>query len=135
MIVSARMRAPAGDPDTLNARMTAQLAKRDETQPTKDRTAGSTFRNPAGYSSTGADGESHDLKAWKVIDDAGLRGFSLGGAVMNTKHPNFLTNAGDATADDLESLGEEVRKRVYATSGITLEWEIMRVGKPAPEKS
>ena len=135
VILSARMRAPSGDPEALLSRMEAQLAKRDETQPTRDRTAGSTFRNPVGHSSTGAEDDSHELKAWKVIDDAGLRGFSLGGAVMNTKHPNFLTNAGGATAEDLESLGEEVRKRVYATSGITLEWEIMRVGKPAPDKS
>lgn len=133
VIIAATMGAPRGDPAELEARMEAQLAKRDESQPTKDRTAGSTFRNPVGHSSTGAEGESNDLKAWKVIDEVGLRGFSLGGAVMNVKHPNFLTNAGGATAKDLEALGEEVRKRVYATSGITLEWEIMRVGKPAPD--
>ena len=74
----------------------------------------------------------HDLKAWKVIDDAGMRGATLGGAVMNTKHSNFLTNAGDATAADLEDLGELVRKKVYENSGLTLEWEIMRVGKRGP---
>lgn len=133
VLTSVTMNASAGDPQTLLERMDAQLAKRDETQPTKDRTAGSTFRNPAGYSSTGAADDSHELKAWSVIDAAGLRGATLGGAVMNTKHPNFLTNAGGATAAELEALGEEVRKKVYATSGITLEWEIMRVGKPAPD--
>lgn len=131
VVVSATFAAPAGDPEGLAARMEAQLAKRDETQPTKDRTAGSTFRNPAGYSSTGRADDSHDLKAWKLIDDAGMRGATRGGAIMNPKHANFLTNAGGATAADLEGLGEEVRKRVYDSSGITLEWEIMRVGVPA----
>ena len=128
VIVAARLAAPAGDRQDLAQRMEDQLAKRDETQPTKDRTAGSTFRNPAGFSSTGRADDVHDLKAWKVIDNAGMRGASLGGAVMNTKHSNFLTNAGDATAADLEDLGEQVRKKVYDSQGITLEWEIMRVG-------
>jgi UDP-N-acetylmuramate dehydrogenase len=132
VIVSATLRAPKEDAQTLEDRMAAQLAKRDETQPTKDRTAGSTFRNPAGFSSTGKADDSHDLKAWKVIDDAGMRGAVRGGAVMNTMHSNFLTNAGGATAADLEGLGEDVRKKVYQTSGLTLEWEIMRVGEPAP---
>jgi len=133
VIVSATLSAPREDAQALEDRMAAQLAKRDETQPTKDRTAGSTFRNPAGFSSTGKDGDTHELKAWKVIDDAGMRGATVGGAVMNTMHSNFLTNAGGATAADLENLGEEVRKKVYDTSGITLEWEIMRVGEPTPK--
>ncbi|MCK0119443.1 UDP-N-acetylmuramate dehydrogenase [Loktanella sp. F6476L] len=131
VIVSATLTPPKGDAATLEQRMTDQLAKRDETQPTKDRTAGSTFRNPAGFSSTGQADDSHELKAWKVIDDAGMRGATVGGAVMNTMHSNFLTNAGGATAADLEELGEEVRKRVYADSGITLQWEIKRVGEKA----
>ncbi|WP_422396406.1 UDP-N-acetylmuramate dehydrogenase [Thalassorhabdomicrobium marinisediminis] len=135
VIVSATLKAPRGAPEALEERMALQLAKRDESQPTKDRTAGSTFRNPAGYSSTGEADDSMDLKAWKVIDDAGMRGARRGGAVMNPKHSNFLTNAGDATAADLEGLGEEVRKKVYETSGLTLEWEIMRVGEPAPQKA
>jgi UDP-N-acetylmuramate dehydrogenase len=133
IITSATLIAPAGDTAQLEQRMTDQLAKRDETQPTKDRTAGSTFRNPAGFSSTGQADDTHELKAWKVIDDAGMRGATLGGAVMNTKHSNFLTNAGGATAADLEDLGEEVRKKVYDSSQITLEWEIMRVGTRATE--
>lgn len=128
IILSATFAAPKADPAMLAQRMTDQLAKRDETQPTKDRTAGSTFRNPAGFSSTGRADDVHDLKAWKVIDEAGMRGATLGGAVMNTKHSNFLTNAGGATAADLEDLGDLVRKKVYAAQGITLEWEIMRVG-------
>ena len=127
--VAARFSPPAGQTDALLQRMTDQLAKRDETQPTKDRTAGSTFRNPAGFSSTGRADDVHDLKAWKVIDNAGMRGAVRGGAVMNTKHSNFLTNAGGATAADLEDLGEEVRKKVYASQGIKLQWEIMRVGR------
>ncbi|WP_296374238.1 UDP-N-acetylmuramate dehydrogenase [Yoonia sp.] len=129
VIVAARFTPAAGDPAVLAQRMTDQLAKRDETQPTRDRTAGSTFRNPVGYSSTGRADDTHDLKAWKVIDNAGLRGVALGGAIMNVKHSNFLTNAGGATAADLEDLGELVRKKVYAGQGITLDWEIMRVGK------
>ncbi len=132
VIVEATFEAPKGDPDALDARMTAQLAKRDETQPTKDRTAGSTFRNPAGFSSTGRADDVHDLKAWKVIDDAGMRGARRGGAQMSEKHSNFLVNTGTATAADLEGLGEEVRKRVFQNSGIELHWEIMRVGEPAP---
>ncbi|QQA41840.1 UDP-N-acetylmuramate dehydrogenase [Pelagovum pacificum] len=132
VIVDALFEAPEGDADALTRKMADQVARRDETQPTKDRTAGSTFRNPAGFSSTGRDDDTHDLKAWKLIDDAGMRGATVGGAVMNLKHSNFLTNAGDATAQDLESLGESVRKRVYETSGLTLEWEIMRVGEPIP---
>lgn len=128
VIVAATMTPPMADPAVLEQRMADQLAKRDETQPTKDRTAGSTFRNPAGFSSTGQADDTHELKAWKVIDDAGMRGATIGGAVMNTMHSNFLTNAGGATAADLEDLGEQVRKRVYAHAGITLEWEIKRVG-------
>ncbi|WP_420584502.1 UDP-N-acetylmuramate dehydrogenase [Ruegeria sp.] len=133
VLVSATFEGPAGDPEDLHARMTAQLQKRDETQPTKDRSAGSTFRNPAGFSSTGRADDVHDLKAWKVIDDAGMRGAMRGGAQMSPKHSNFLINTGTATAADLEGLGEEVRKKVYETSGITLEWEIMRVGDPLTE--
>ena len=134
VIVSALMVAPEGEAAALHQKMEDQIAKRDETQPTKDRTAGSTFRNPSGYSSTGQADDTHDLKAWKVIDDAGMRGATRGGAVMNVKHSNFLTNAGDATAADLEGLGEEVRKKVYDSSGITLEWEIMRVRQTTADK-
>ncbi|MBN7785790.1 UDP-N-acetylmuramate dehydrogenase [Ponticoccus gilvus] len=129
VIVEAVFEGAPGDPAALATRMEAQLKKRDETQPTKDRTAGSTFRNPAGFSSTGRADDVHDLKAWKVIDEAGMRGATLGGAQMSPKHSNFLVNAGGATAADLESLGEEVRKRVFQHSGIELHWEIMRVGE------
>ncbi len=129
VIVSATFAPPKGDAEALHTRMADQLAKRDATQPTKDRSAGSTFRNPAGFSSTGSADDVHDLKAWKVIDEAGLRGAKRGGAQMSPKHPNFLINTGTATAADLEGLGEDVRKKVYDSSGITLEWEIMRIGE------
>lgn len=119
-----------GDPEALRTRMEEQLARRDATQPTKDRTAGSTFRNPAGFSSTGLADDSHELKAWKLIDDAGLRGAMVGGAQMSPKHSNFMINTGTASAADLEGLGELVRKKVFETTGLTLEWEIMRVGRP-----
>lgn len=115
--------------DLIHARMQELMAKREAAQPVKDRTAGSTFRNPAGFSSTGAEGESQELKAWKVIEEAGCRGLRLGGAVMNEKHTNFLTNAGGASAADLENLGEEVRRRVMAHSGVDLLWEIERIGR------
>ena len=129
VIVGAVFRAKAGDPAMLEARMADQIAKRDASQPTRDRSAGSTFRNPLGRSSTGAADDTHEMKAWKVIDAAGMRGARIGGAQMSQMHSNFLINAGGATATDLETLGEEVRKKVYQSSGITLEWEIMRVGE------
>ncbi|MGR3492772.1 MAG: UDP-N-acetylmuramate dehydrogenase [Shimia sp.] len=132
VLTSVTLEGPVGDPETLHKTMQDQLDKRDATQPTKERSAGSTFRNPAGFSSTGRADDTHDLKAWKLIDDAGCRGLRRGGAQMSEKHSNFLINAGGATAADLEGLGEEVRKKVYQSSGHTLEWEIMRVGKQAP---
>ena len=134
VLISATFRAPEGDPAALEARMADQIAKRDASQPTKERSAGSTFRNPVGHSSTGRADDSHDLKAWKVIDDAGMRGAQKGGAQMSPMHSNFLINTGGASASDLEDLGEEVRNRVFTTSGITLEWEIMRVGERPANK-
>ena len=131
VVTAATFRAEPGDPAALEARMAGQIAKRDASQPTKDRSAGSTFRNPAGFSSTGKADDAMDLKAWKLIDDAGMRGAMRGGAQMSPMHSNFLINAGGATAADLENLGEDVRKRVFQNSGIALQWEIMRVGEPA----
>ena len=131
IITQATFTTISGDPAALDYRMSEQIAKRDASQPTKDRSAGSTFRNPVGYSSTGKADDSQELKAWKVIDNAGMRGAKIGGAQMSPMHSNFLINAGGATAADLENLGEEVRKKVYETSGLTLQWEIMRVGEPA----
>ncbi len=90
---------------------------REEVQPIRDKTGGSTFKNPDGYSS------------WKLIDEAGMRGFMVGGAQMSKMHCNFMINTGDATASDLETLGEKVRERVLAHSGVELEWEIKRIGR------
>lgn len=134
IIISATFHANPGDPAMLDARMVDQIARRDASQPTKDRSAGSTFRNPVGHSSTGRADDSHDLKAWKVIDDAGMRGATKGGAQMSPMHSNFLINTGGASAADLEDLGDEVRKKVFQHSGIALEWEIMRVGTRHAEK-
>jgi len=133
VLVSATFQAPNGDPAELAARMEEQVARRDASQPTRERSAGSTFRNPAGFSSTGRADDVHDLKAWKLIEDAGLRGARLGGAQMSEMHANFMINTGGATAADLENLGEMVRKKVYDSTGLTLHWEIMRVGETAPD--
>ncbi len=129
VIVEVVLEGAAGDPAALEAKMADQLAKRDATQPVKDRSAGSTFRNPAGFSSTGRADDVHDLKAWSLIDRAGLRGHRLGGAQMSEKHPNFLINTGGASAADLEGLGELVRARVKEMSGHDLQWEVIRVGE------
>jgi UDP-N-acetylmuramate dehydrogenase len=135
VIVAATFRAQAGDPAALEGRMVEQIAKRDASQPTKERSAGSTFRNPVGYSSTGRADDRHDLKAWAVIDGAGMRGARVGGAQMSEMHSNFMINTGGASATDLEELGELVRKRVFDHAGITLEWEILRVGDADPQKT
>jgi UDP-N-acetylmuramate dehydrogenase len=134
VITAATFRGRLGEPTDLTRKMAEQVARRDASQPTKDRSAGSTFRNPSGFSSTGRADDRHDLKAWKLIEDAGMRGARRGGAQMSEMHANFLINAGGATAADLERLGEEVRKRVFQATGITLEWEIMRVGEPTAEQ-
>jgi UDP-N-acetylmuramate dehydrogenase len=134
ILVAAVLEGPPGDPVELDARMAAQMARRDATQPRRERSAGSTFRNPAGHSSTGAADDSDDLKAWRLIEAAGMRGARLGGAQISEMHANFLINTGTATAADLEALGETVRKRVSEITGHLLEWEIMRVGEPAPEQ-
>jgi UDP-N-acetylmuramate dehydrogenase len=115
-------------PEAIEARMQDALAARAQSQPIGARSAGSTFRNPAGFSSTGLADDVHDLKAWKLIDDAGCRGLTRGGAQMSAKHCNFLLNTGGATAAELEGLGEEVREKVAAFSKIELKWEIQRIG-------
>ncbi|MCL4189401.1 MAG: UDP-N-acetylmuramate dehydrogenase [Rhodobacteraceae bacterium] len=134
VIVAASFEAPPGAPDELARRMDEALARRDASQPVRDRSAGSTFRNPAGFSSTGRGDHGQELMAWRLIDAAGMRGARRGGAMMSDKHANFLLNAGGASAADLEALGEDVRKRVFQTAGLWLEWEIMRVGEPAAQE-
>ena len=130
VVVSVTFAPPSGEVAALYEKMRIQKEKRDSEQPTKEITAGSTFRNPCGFSSSGHIKEDHEFKAWKVIEDAGLRGFQMGAAKMHEKHPNFLTNTGGATASELEEFGELVRKKVFKKSGIDLKWEIIRVGDP-----
>jgi len=131
ILTDVTLKAPNDTPEALEQKMTNALDARAKSQPVDQRSAGSTFRNPAGFSSTGKADDTHDLKAWSLIDAAGLRGYRHGGAQMSEKHPNFLLNADHASAKDLEELGELVRKRVYENSGIQLEWEILRIGENA----
>jgi UDP-N-acetylmuramate dehydrogenase len=119
IVTRARFRARPGDPVAIAARMAEIRASREATQPVRARTGGSTFRNPP------------NMKAWELIDAAGCRGLVRDGAQVSEKHCNFLINTGDATAADIEGLGEEVRRRVHAACGVTLEWEIRRIGVPA----
>jgi UDP-N-acetylmuramate dehydrogenase len=122
IVVRARLRARPGDPAALAARLAEIRTAREATQPVRARTGGSTFRNPLpGVSS---------FKAWELIDAAGGRGLTRGGAQISEKHTNFLLNTGGATAADIEGLGEEIRRRVHALSGVLLEWEIKRIGIP-----
>jgi len=116
VVVRARFFAPAGDAKLIATRMQEIKTSRESTQPVRARTGGSTFANPP------------DMKAWELIDAAGCRGLRNGGAEISQLHCNFMINTGDATASDLEGLGEEVRRRVAASSGIDLHWEIKRIG-------
>lgn len=118
IFVGARLKGVKGNSQEIHAKISTLLAERENTQPVKSRTGGSTFANPPGHS------------AWKLIDAAGCRGLTQGGAMVSEKHCNFLINTGTATAADLEELGEIVRKRVLETSGIELRWEIQRIGQP-----
>jgi len=122
VVVRARLRARSGHPAAIAERMAAIRSSREATQPVRARTGGSTFRNPPG------------AKAWELIAAAGCRGLARGAAVVSEKHCNFLINTGAATAADIEALGEEVRARVQSTTGINLEWEIRRLGRPAADR-
>jgi len=121
--LGARLAGTPGDPAVIEARMKEIQGQRADSQPIRSRTGGSTFKNPPGH--------PEGLRAWQLIDAAGCRGLTLGGAMVSEKHCNFLINTGNATAADLENLGEEVRRRVKQHSGIELEWEIKRLGVPA----
>jgi len=116
IVVSATFRGRADGPSAIQAEMDRIARSREESQPLRSRTGGSTFKNPPG------------TKAWKLIDAAGCRGLTIGDAQVSEKHCNFLLNLGAATSADIEELGEEVRRRVKAASGVELEWEIQRVG-------
>jgi len=106
------------DPAAIRQRMEELSANREASQPIKSKTGGSTFKNPPGH------------KAWQLIDQAGCRGLIIGDAQVSEMHCNFLINRGQASAADIENLGEEVRRGVLKTSGIELEWEIKRIGQP-----
>ncbi len=117
IVVAARFRGTPGKPEEIGAEMDRIAHAREETQPLRSKTGGSTFKNPPGD------------KAWRLVDAAGCRGLKMGGAQVSEKHANFLINTGDATSADIEGLGEEVRRRVSESQGVTLEWEIQRVGR------
>jgi UDP-N-acetylmuramate dehydrogenase len=121
IVVAARFRGAPADPVAIQAEMDRIAAAREESQPLRSRTGGSTFKNPPGH------------KAWELVDRAGCRGLVRGGAQVSEKHCNFLLNLGEATSADIEGLGEDVRQRVKEASGVTLEWEIQRVGRHVME--
>jgi UDP-N-acetylmuramate dehydrogenase len=116
IFTEALFQGSPGDPAAIAAEMDEITTKRETTQPVKSRTGGSTFKNPEGH------------KAWQLIDAAGCRGLVIGDAQVSELHCNFLINRGSASAADIENLGEEVRRRVKDNSGVTLEWEIKRIG-------
>jgi UDP-N-acetylmuramate dehydrogenase len=116
IFTSAKFRGPITDPATIRSRMNEVQQHRETAQPIREKTGGSTFKNPPGHS------------AWKLVDAAGCRGLRVGGAQVSEMHCNFLINTGDATAHDIETLGDTVRARVLAQSGIDLHWEIKRIG-------
>jgi UDP-N-acetylmuramate dehydrogenase len=122
IFVGATLLGATGEAVAIARRMAEIQAAREAAQPIRSRTGGSTFANPPGH------------KAWQLIDRAGCRGLTRGGAMVSEKHANFLINTGAATAADLEGLGEEVRRRVFETSGVTLRWEIHRIGATAAER-
>ncbi|MYL97693.1 UDP-N-acetylmuramate dehydrogenase [Novosphingobium sp. FGD1] len=119
VVVSARFKGRAGQPAAIQAEMDRISAAREVSQPLRSKTGGSTFKNPDGH------------KAWQLVDEAGCRGLSIGGAQVSEKHTNFLLNTGNATSTEIEDLGDEVRRRVREKSGVELEWEIQRVGQKA----
>ena len=117
IVIAATLRGEPGDPEAIQAEMDRIQAAREESQPVRTKTGGSTFKNPDGGS------------AWKFVDEAGCRGLRKGGAQVSEKHCNFLINTGDATSAEIEGLGDEVREKVREHSGVELEWEIKRVGR------
>lgn len=122
IVVSALLEGTVGERADIEATMAGIMAEREDTQPLRTRTGGSTFKNPDPEHSGGR-------KAWQLIDQAGCRGMPFGGAMVSEKHCNFLINTGTASSFDLENLGEQVRKRVFDQTGVRLEWEIRRLGR------
>lgn len=128
IFISAVLKGVSEDYDTVKARMTGIKQKRNATQPIKEQTGGSTFANPSVQDLRKA-GMPEDTKAWQVVEKVEGRGLMIGGAQMSEKHCNFMINTGNATASDLENLGEEIRSRALDQLGLTLHWEIKRIGE------
>ena len=122
IFLDATYQGEADDPAAITERMNAITAQRENSQPIRDKTGGSTFKNPV-------QDNGEKLSAWKLVDEAGMRGHRRGGAQVSEKHANFLINTGNATAADIEGLGEDVRAAVKAKSGVELNWEIKRLGR------
>ncbi|MEE4152683.1 MAG: UDP-N-acetylmuramate dehydrogenase [Erythrobacter sp.] len=122
IVVSARFRGRPGDPAAIGTEMDRIAEAREASQPLRTKTGGSTFKNPDGH------------KAWELVDRAGFRGQRHGGAQVSEKHTNFLLNTGAATSAEIEELGEMIRNKVFAETGVCLEWEIQRVGRPLPPR-
>lgn len=132
IFLEAIFKGEQGNQESIEARIAEIKARRAETQPIKSRTGGSTFANPTEAELEEA-GIASGTKVWQLIDSVGGRGLMIGGAQMSELHCNFMINTGEASAQDLENLGEEIRKRVYETHGIALRWEIRRIGMPSRE--
>lgn len=130
IFVCASFRGAPDDPAAVTERMREIKERREASQPIREKTGGSTFANPSMEELEQA-GLNPDTKVWQLVESVGGRGLMVGGAQMSEKHCNFMINTGTATATDLESLGEEIRKRVLDKHGITLRWEIKRIGEPA----
>ena len=128
IFTSAVLKGVAEDYDTVKSRITEIKKKRNDTQPIKEKTGGSTFANPAPEALRRA-GLPEDTRAWQIVEKVGGRGLTIGGAQMSEKHCNFMINTGDATASDLETLGDEIRKRSQHDLGLDLHWEIKRIGE------
>ena len=123
IVVSALFEGVEGDPKAIGAEMDRIAEAREQSQPLRTKTGGSTFKNPDAH-------EAGGRKAWELVDAAGCRGLMMGGAQVSEKHTNFLINTGEASSAEIEALGEEVRRRVLENSGVELQWEIQRVGRP-----
>ena len=121
--LGATFQGRADSPEAVKARIAEITARREATQPIREKTGGSTFQNPQGHS------------AWRLVDEAGWRGKPFGGAMFSPQHANFLINTGEAKAADLEGLGEAVRADVKAKTGVELEWEIKRIGRGSPSRT
>jgi UDP-N-acetylmuramate dehydrogenase len=133
-VVSAKIKGRKEDPGFIRSKMRKNQNSRSQTQPMKEKTCGSTFKNPSIPTKSDSIDKFHQIKAWSLIDKVGLKGFNLGGAAVSSLHSNFLINTGTATATEIETLGEYIRAKVLEETSIKLEWEVKRVGIRGKEK-